>query len=41
MPRRFYTDIAEQFSAYSFQTIARLSLLRATEKLWQDPRGGA
>jgi hypothetical protein len=37
---RYYTDIAEQFSAYDFQTIARsLGHLHATEKLWQDPRG--
>ncbi len=36
----YYTDIAERFSTYNFQTIARaLGHLHATEKLWQDPRG--
>jgi len=36
----YFTDIAERFSAYNFQTIARaLGHLHATEKLWQDPRG--
>jgi 2,5-furandicarboxylate decarboxylase 1 len=36
----YYTDIAERFSEYSFNTVARaLGHLHATEKLWQDPRG--
>ena len=36
----YYTDIAERFSAYDFQTVARaLGHLHTTEKLWQDPRG--
>ena len=37
---RYYTDIAERFSRYNFNTVARaLGHLHATEKLWQDPRG--
>ena len=36
----YYTDIAEHFSAYDFQTVARaLGHLHATEKLWQDAEG--
>ena len=36
----YYTDIAERFSGYKFQSIARaLGHLHATEKLWQDARG--
>jgi 2,5-furandicarboxylate decarboxylase 1 len=36
----YYTDIAERFAAYDFQTVARaLGALHAGEKLWQDPRG--
>jgi 2,5-furandicarboxylate decarboxylase 1 len=36
----YYTDIAERFSGYDFQTIARaLGHLHASETLWQDPRG--
>jgi hypothetical protein len=36
----YYTDIAERFSTYDFQTIARaLGHLHETERLWQDPRG--
>jgi UbiD family decarboxylase len=36
----YYTDIAERFSRYNFNTVARaLGHLHATEKLWQDPRG--
>jgi 2,5-furandicarboxylate decarboxylase 1 len=36
----YYTDIAEKFSAYNFQTVARaLGHLHASEKLWQDSRG--
>jgi 2,5-furandicarboxylate decarboxylase 1 len=37
---RYYTDIAERFSAYDFRTVARaLGYLHRSEKLWQDPRG--
>jgi 2,5-furandicarboxylate decarboxylase 1 len=36
----YYTDIAERFAEYSFNTVARaIGHLHATEKLWQDPRG--
>jgi 2,5-furandicarboxylate decarboxylase 1 len=36
----YYTDIAERFSSYDFNTVARaLGHLHRTEKLWQDPRG--
>jgi 2,5-furandicarboxylate decarboxylase 1 len=36
----YYTDVAERFAAYDFQTVARaLGHLHATEKLWQDSRG--
>jgi 2,5-furandicarboxylate decarboxylase 1 len=36
----YYTDIAERFSDYNFQIIARaLGHLHATEKLWQDAQG--
>ena len=36
----YYTDIAERFAAYNFNTVARaLGHLHATERLWQDPRG--
>ena len=36
----YYTDIAERFSTYDFQTVARaLGNLHASEKLWQDSRG--
>src|SRR3954468_18791656 len=36
----YYTDIAEQFSDYDFNSVARaLGHLHTTEKLWQDPRG--
>jgi 2,5-furandicarboxylate decarboxylase 1 len=36
----YYTEIAERFSAYNFQTIARaIGHLHATELLWQDPVG--
>ncbi|MFL5105506.1 MAG: hypothetical protein ACJ8DX_05335, partial [Xanthobacteraceae bacterium] len=36
----YYTDIAQRFSGYNFQSIARaLGHLHATEKLWQDARG--
>ena len=36
----YYTDIAERFATYDFQTVARaLGHLHANEKLWQDSRG--
>ena len=36
----YYTDIAERFVKYNFNTVARaIGHLHATEKLWQDPRG--
>jgi 2,5-furandicarboxylate decarboxylase 1 len=36
----YYTDIAEKFSGYNFQTVARaLGHLHVGEKLWQDARG--
>jgi 2,5-furandicarboxylate decarboxylase 1 len=36
----YYTDIAERFSKYDFNTIARaIGHLHATQKLWQDSRG--
>jgi 2,5-furandicarboxylate decarboxylase 1 len=36
----YYTDIAERFSDYDFNTVARaLGHLHKTEKLWQDARG--
>ena len=36
----YYTEIAERFSAYDFQTVARaLGALHETEKLWQDAEG--
>jgi len=36
----YYTDIAERFSSYNFNTVARaLGHLHVAEKLWQDPRG--
>ena len=36
----YFTDVAEKFSAFDFNTIARaIGNLHATEKLWQDPRG--
>jgi 2,5-furandicarboxylate decarboxylase 1 len=36
----YYTDIAERFAEYEFNTVARaLGHLHETEKLWQDPRG--
>jgi 2,5-furandicarboxylate decarboxylase 1 len=36
----YYTEIAEQFSKYDFQTIARaIGHLHTTEKLWQDAKG--
>ncbi len=36
----YYTEIAERFSTYEFNTVARaLGHLHITEKLWQDPEG--
>jgi len=36
----YYTDIAEKFAEYDFNTVARaLGYLHQTEKLWQDPKG--
>ena len=36
----YYTDLAERFAEYDFNTVARaLGYLHETEKLWQDPRG--
>jgi 2,5-furandicarboxylate decarboxylase 1 len=36
----YYTEIAEKFAKYDFQTVARaLGHLHTTEKLWQDPEG--
>ena len=35
----YYTDIAERFADYDFNTVARaLGHLHKTEKLWQDPK---
>ena len=37
---QYYTDIAERFSTYNFNTVARaIGHLHATGRLWQDPRG--
>ena len=36
----YYTDIAERFATYNFNSVARaIGHLHTTEKLWQDPRG--
>jgi 2,5-furandicarboxylate decarboxylase 1 len=36
----YYTDIAERFSTYNFNSVARaIGHLHTTEKLWQDSRG--
>jgi 2,5-furandicarboxylate decarboxylase 1 len=36
----YYTDIAERFSAYEFNAVARaLGRLHAAGRTWQDPRG--
>jgi 2,5-furandicarboxylate decarboxylase 1 len=36
----YYTDIAERFATYNFNTVARaIGHLHATEQLWQDSRG--
>ena len=37
---RYYSEIAERFADYDFQSITRaIGQLHAEEKLWQDPRG--
>jgi 2,5-furandicarboxylate decarboxylase 1 len=37
---KYYTEIAEQFREFDFQTVARaLGKLHTDEKLWQDARG--
>ena len=36
----YYTELAEKFSSYDFQTVARaLGRLHGEHKLWQDPKG--
>jgi 2,5-furandicarboxylate decarboxylase 1 len=36
----YYTELAEKFSSYDFQAVARtLGTLHAEQKLWQDPKG--
>src|SRR5438270_2647783 len=36
----YYTEVAERFSRFDFQTVARaLGHLHQTERLWQDPEG--
>jgi len=36
----YFTDVAERFSAYEFNTVARaIGLLHEKERLWQDPKG--
>ena len=36
----YFTDVAEKFARYDFNTVARaIGHLHTTEKLWQDPRG--
>ena len=36
----YYSDIAEKFSDYDFQTVARaFGKLHVEQKLWQDPKG--
>jgi 2,5-furandicarboxylate decarboxylase 1 len=36
----YYSEIAEQFGNYDFQSVARaFGRLHAEQKLWQDPRG--
>jgi 2,5-furandicarboxylate decarboxylase 1 len=36
----YFTDVAEKFARYDFNTVARaIGYLHTTEKLWQDPRG--
>jgi 2,5-furandicarboxylate decarboxylase 1 len=36
----YFTDIAERFSGYEFNAVARaIGLLHEKERLWQDPKG--
>src|SRR6202035_2285472 len=36
----YFTDVAERFSAYEFNAVARaIGLLHEQERLWQDPKG--
>jgi 2,5-furandicarboxylate decarboxylase 1 len=36
----YYTELADRFSDYDFQTVARaLGILHAEQKLWQDAKG--
>jgi 2,5-furandicarboxylate decarboxylase 1 len=36
----YFTDVAEKFAQYNFNTVARaIGHLHTTEKLWQDSRG--
>jgi 2,5-furandicarboxylate decarboxylase 1 len=36
----YFTDVAERFSSYAFNAVARaIGLLHEKERLWQDPRG--
>lgn len=36
----YFTEVAERFSSYEFNAVARaVGLLHEKEKLWQDPRG--
>jgi 2,5-furandicarboxylate decarboxylase 1 len=36
----YFTDIAERFSSYEFNAVARaIGLLHEKERLWQDPKG--
>ena len=36
----YYTEVAERFAQFDFQTVARaLGHLHTTERLWQDPEG--
>jgi len=37
---KYYSELAEQFADYDFQTVARaLGKLHGDGRLWQDPRG--
>jgi 2,5-furandicarboxylate decarboxylase 1 len=36
----YFTDVAERFSGYEFNAVARaIGLLHEKERLWQDPKG--
>jgi 2,5-furandicarboxylate decarboxylase 1 len=36
----YFTDVAERFSSYAFNSVARaIGLLHEKERLWQDPKG--